>query len=249
MMIEGLRTYYALCRGLLYWLVVAPFRGRFYRFDHVWAQIVRIGVQAVPMAALTTLTIGVVLAMQSAAQLEKLGAEVFVPGLVSTSIVKELGPLITAVIVIGRSGSAVTAELGTMKVSEEIDALEVMAIHPMSYLIVPRFLAIVIMMPVLTVLGIYVGMFGGWLIAFFALDMSTAFYITNAIDYLESRDVWIGMFKSVVFGVLIITIACNVGLNVKGGAEGVGLATTRSVVVSLLTVFVANALLTAVFFF
>ena len=248
-MIEGLRTYFALCRSLLYWVGIAPFQGSFYRMHHVWAQIVRVGVQAVPMAALTTLTIGVVLAMQSAAQLEKLGAEMYVPGLVSTSLVKELAPLITAVIVIGRSGSAVTAELGTMKVSEEIDALEVMAIHPMSYLIVPRFLAMVIMMPVLAVFGIYVGMFGGWLIALFALDMSTGFYITSALDYLEPRDVWIGILKSAVFGVLIITIACNVGLNVKGGAEGVGLATTRSVVVSLLSVFVANAILTAVFFF
>lgn len=248
-MIEGLLSYFKHGLSLLFWLFVAPFQGRLYRMQHVFSQIVRIGVHAVPMVALTSLTIGVVLAMQSAAQLIKMGAEVFVPGLVSSSLVRELGPLVTAVIVIGRSGSAVTAELGTMKVSEEIEALEVMAIHPMSYLIVPRFLAMVIMMPLLTVFGIYVGLFGGWLIASSALDMSPAFYVTNALAYIKPADLMVGLCKSGVFGALVITIACHTGLNVTGGAEGVGQATTRSVVVSLLAVFMANAVLTALFFF
>ncbi|MCB1277128.1 ABC transporter permease [Prosthecobacter sp.] len=248
-MIEAFRQYFSLCGGLLYWLIVAPFRGRPWRIGHTFAQIVRIGVHAVPMSALTALTIGVVLAMQSAAQLAKLGATVYVPGLVSSSLIRELAPLVTAVIVIGRSGSSVTAELGTMKVSEEIEALEVMAIPPMSYLIVPRFLAMVIMMPLLAVFSIYVGLAGGWLISHFSLHMSTAFYVNHALQYVELRDVGIGLLKSGVFGVLIVTIACSIGLNVSGGAEGVGLATTRSVVVSLLSVFIANAALTAVFFF
>lgn len=248
-MITAFRQYFELCGALLYWLFVAPFRGKPWRIGHTLAQIVRIGVHAVPMSALTALTIGVVLAMQSAAQLAKLGATVYVPGLVSSSLIRELAPLITAVIVIGRSGSAVTAELGTMKVSEEIEALEVMAIPPMSWLIVPRFLAMVIMMPLLTVFGIYVGLAGGWLISHFSLHMNTAYYVNHALQYVELRDVGIGLLKSGVFGVLIITIACSIGLNVGGGAEGVGLATTRSVVVSLLGVFIANALLTALFFF
>ena len=246
---EAFRQYFELCGSLLYWLIVAPFRGRGWRIGHTFAQIVRIGVHAVPMAALTALTIGVVLAMQSAAQLAKLGATVYVPGLVSSSLIRELAPLVTAVIVIGRSGSSVTAELGTMKVSEEIEALEVMAIPPMSWLIVPRFLAMVIMMPLLTVFSIYVGLAGGWLIGYFSLHMSTAFFVTHALQYVGLRDIGIGLLKSGVFGVLIVTIACSIGLNVSGGAEGVGLATTRSVVVSLLAVFIANALLTAFFFF
>ncbi len=248
-MIEGLSSYVRHCGSVLFWLFIAPFRGRLYRMSLVFAQIVRIGMHAVPMVALTSLTIGVVLAMQAAAQLVKMGAETFVPGLVSSSLVKELAPLVTAVIVIGRSGSAVTAELGTMKVSEEIEALEVMAIHPMSYLIVPRFLAMVIMMPLLAVFGIYVGLFGGWMIATTTLDMSPAFYVSHALEFVTPRDVMIGLFKSTVFGALVITIACNTGMNVTGGAEGVGQATTRSVVVSLLSVFVANAVLTAFFFF
>lgn len=248
-MTEAFRQYFELCGSLLYWLFVAPFRGRGWRMGHTFAQIVRIGVHAVPMSALTALTIGVVLAMQSAAQLAKLGATVYVPGLVSSSLIRELAPLVTAVIVIGRSGSSVTAELGTMKVSEEIEALEVMAIPPMSWLIVPRFLAMVLMMPLLTVFSIYVGLVGGWLIGHYSLHMSTAFFVNHALHYIGLRDVGIGLLKSGVFGVLIITIACSIGLNVSGGAEGVGLATTRSVVVSLLTVFIANALLTALFFF
>ncbi|MEM9282455.1 MAG: ABC transporter permease [Verrucomicrobiota bacterium] len=248
-MSDGLRSYFSLCGSLFYWLFVAPLRGKFYRIPLIFAQMVRIGVQAVPMSALTVLTIGVVLAMQSAAQLERLGAEVLVPGLVSSALIRELAPLITAVIVIGRSGSAVTAELGTMKVSEEIEALEVMAIHPMSYLIVPRFIAMLVMMPILTVFGIYVGLFGGWTICAGALEMPTAFFVTQALDYVFPVDLWISMAKSLVFGFLIITIACNTGMNVRGGAEGVGLATTRSVVLSLLAVFIANAILTALFFF
>jgi phospholipid/cholesterol/gamma-HCH transport system permease protein len=248
-MIEAFRQYFALCGSLLYWLFAAPFRGKPWRIGHTFAQIVRIGVHAVPMSALTALTIGVVLAMQSAAQLAKLGATVYVPGLVSSSLIRELAPLVTAVIVIGRSGSSVTAELGTMKVSEEIEALEVMAIPPMSYLIVPRFLAMVIMMPLLTVFSIYVGLTGGWLIGHYSLNMSTAYFVSHALQYVELSDVGIGLLKSGVFGVLIVTIACSIGLNVSGGAEGVGLATTRSVVVSLLSVFIANAVLTALFFF
>lgn len=248
-MTEAFRQYFDLCGSLLYWLLVAPFRGRGWRIGHTFAQIVRIGVHAVPMSALTALTIGVVLAMQSAAQLAKLGATVYVPGLVSSSLIRELAPLVTAVIVIGRSGSSVTAELGTMKVSEEIEALEVMAISPMSWLVVPRFLAMVIMLPLLTVFSIYVGLAGGWLIGHFSLHMSTAFFVNHALQHVELRDLGIGLLKSGVFGVLIVTIACSIGLNVSGGAEGVGLATTRSVVVSLLTVFIANAVLTALFFF
>jgi phospholipid/cholesterol/gamma-HCH transport system permease protein len=136
-----------------------------------------------------------------------------------------------------------------MKVSEEIDALEVMAIPPMSFLILPRFLAMILMMPVLTVFGIYVGMFGGWLIAFYSLDMSTSYFVSHALDSVNLEDLGVCVSKSLVFGFLIVTISCHTGLNVRGGAEGVGLATTRSVVLSLFAVFIANALVTTIFYF
>src|SRR5207302_1971930 len=156
-----------------YWTLLAPLRGKPFKVAEVFHQMVLIGVRALPMASLTSFSIGLTLAMQAAAQLRKMGVLSFVPDLVSVSLLRELGPMLIAVIVIGRSGSAVTAELGTMKVSEEIEALSVMAINPIRFLVLPRFLAILIMLPVLTIFGIYVGMFGGWTICHFALDMNT----------------------------------------------------------------------------
>src|SRR5947207_3885535 len=132
--------------------------------------MVFIGVRATSMVALTAFSVGVTLAMQAAHSLQQLGAEIYVPDLVMVTLLREMGPVLIAVIVIGRSGSAVAAELGTMKVSEEIEALDVMAINPIQYLVVPRFLAMLIMLPVLTVFGDYVGMFGGWTVCHFALD-------------------------------------------------------------------------------
>src|SRR5437667_4866927 len=136
--------------------------------------MIRIGIEALPMASLTAFSIGLTLAMQGAHELSRMGANLYVPNLVSVSLLRELGPMLIAIIVIGRSGSAVTAELGTMKVSEEIEGLNVMAINPIRYLVVPRFLAMLIMLPVLTVFGDYVGMIGGWTICHFALDMCMA---------------------------------------------------------------------------
>lgn len=244
-----MKAYFALQVQILYWVLVAPFRGEMFRVSQVFEQFVQIGVRALPMAALTSFSIGLTLAMQSAAELRKLGAEIFIPDLVTISLLRELGPLLIAVIVVGRSGSAVTAELGTMKVSEEIEALRVMAINPIRFLVVPRFLAMLVMVPVLTIFGNYVGMVGGWSICHLALGMDTANYIVRSMESAGAWDLYTGIIKSLVFGWLIGTIACHMGLEVEGGAEGVGQATTGSVVYSLLSVLVANAGLTALFFF
>lgn len=230
-------------------MLVGPLRGQPFKWPHVFQQMIRIGVEALPMASLTAFSIGLTLAMQGAHELNRMGAGMYVPNLVSVSLLRELGPMLIAIIVIGRSGSAVTAELGTMKVSEEIEALGVMAINPIRYLIVPRFIAMLIMLPVLTVFGNYVGMVGGWTICHFALDMSTASYVSRAVEAAQMGDLYSGLGKSLVFAWLTITLACHAGLNVEGGAEGVGLATTQSVVSSLLAVLVANAAMTAIFFF
>lgn len=211
--------------------------------------MIRIGVEALPMASLTAFSIGLTLAMQASHELGKMGANIYVPNLVSVSLLRELGPLLIAVIVIGRSGSAVTAELGTMRVSEEIEALDVMAINAVRFLVVPRFLAMLVMLPVLTVFGNYVGMLGGWSICHYALDMTTASYIVRALEAAELGDLYSGLCKSFVFAWLIITIACHAGLRVEGGAEGVGRATTQSVVYSLVAILMANAVLTSLFFF
>ena len=242
-------SYLQLNFKILYWLFAGPVRKQPFKVAHVFQQIIRIGVEAIPMASLTSFSISLTLAMQASHELTKLGANIYVPNLVSLSLLRELGPLLIGVIVIGRSGSAVTAELGTMRVSEEIEALDVMAINPVRFLVVPRFLAMMIMLPVLTVFGNYVGMLGGWAICHFALDMGTAAYIMRSIEAAQLGDLYSGLCKSVVFAWLIITIASHAGLSVEGGAEGVGLATTRSVVHSLLAILMANAVLTAIFFF
>jgi len=246
---EDLRTFFSLNGRILYWLFLGPFRGKPVRLSSVFQQMVRIGVQAFPMTALTSLSIGLTLAMQGAQELSRMGASSYVPNLVAVTILRELGPLLVGVVVIGRSGSAVTAELGTMKVGEEIEALEVMAINPVRFLVVPRFLAMLIMLPVLTVFGNYIGMAGGWTICHFTLDMNTAGYIQRLMEAGSPMDLYSGIIKSFVFAWLIILISCQSGLGVSGGAEGVGLSTTSSVVTSILAMLVANAVLTAFFFF
>jgi len=210
--------------------------------------MVLIGVRAAPMVALTAFSVGVTLAMQAAHSLQKLGAEGFVPDMVMVTLLRELGPVLIAVIVIGRSGSAVAAELGTMKVSEEIEALEVMAINPIRFLIVPRFLAMLVMLPVLTIFGNCVGLIGGWAVCRFLLDFNTAGYILRALQSATPWDLYSGVIKSAVFAWITITIACDAGLHVEGGAEGVGQATTASVVHALLAMLISNAVLTAAFF-
>lgn len=244
-----MKEYFALNGQILYWTLLAPFQGQPFKVGEVFHQMILIGVRALPMAALTSFSIGLTLAMQTAGELQKMGALSYVPNLVAVALLRELGPLLIAVIVIGRSGSAVTAELGTMKVSEEIEALNVMAINPIRFLIVPRFLAMLIMLPVLTVFGNCVGMVGGWAICHFALDFNTAAYVLRSVAYASPWDLYSGLIKSFVFAWLLITIACHMGLGVEGGAEGVGQATTGSVVWSLLIMLIANAMLTAVFFF
>src|SRR5712671_524209 len=204
-----LKNYLRLNLSLLYWVFVAPFTGQFFSISQIFRQMVFIGVRATSMVALTAFSIGVTLAMQAAHSLQQMGAEIYVPDLVMLSILREMGPVLIAVIVIGRSGSAVAAELGTMKVSEEIEALEVMAINPIQYLVVPRFLAMLIMLPALTVFGDCVGMVGGWSICHFALDFNTAAYIVRSVTRAHPWDLYSGLVKSVVFAWLIITIACH----------------------------------------
>src|SRR3954468_14014305 len=225
-----MRNFLDLNLQVLFWLFLAPWRGRFVSVGETFRQIVRIGVRALPMVCLTAFTVGFALAMLIQQEVARLGAFILIPHLVCVSILQQLGPLLIGVIVIGRSGSAVTAELGTMKVSEEIEALEVMAINPVRYLVVPRFIAMLLMLPALTIFGNYIGVLGGLAVCKFALNFNTAGYIMRALESANTWDLYSGMVKSVVFAWIVITIACNAGLHVEGGAEGVGQATTSSVV-------------------
>jgi phospholipid/cholesterol/gamma-HCH transport system permease protein len=230
--------------------IFAPLFGqRGWRLSALFDQMVAIGVASMPTVALANFLLGIVLAIQGAGQFEKLGATALVANLVAFSILREIGPLITAVIVIGRSGSAITAELGTMKVAEEIEAMNVMGIDPVKYLVVPRLLAMIIMMPVLTVLGEGVGLFAGWLISVTALDLDPVFYVANSIDAVEQKDLFTGLLKATIFGCVVGTVGCYYGIQVEGGAEGVGKATTKSVVTSLTCMLAMDALLTAIIYF
>lgn len=217
--------------------------------SEILRQMIRIGVQALPMASLVALSVGFILAMQSSTELGKLGANSFIPDLVSLSLMRELGPLLIAIIVVGRSGSAVAAEIGTMKVNEEIEALRVMAIPPVRYLVIPRYIALMIMLPCLTIFGNCVGLAGGWAVCASTLGMTTSFYIEHAVHRPELWDLYSGLIKSVVFAHILITTACYQGLSVEGGADGVGRATTNAVVYAILWIIIADALLTGLFFF
>ena len=230
--------------------IFAPLFGhRGWRLSALFAQMVSIGVASLPTVCLANFLLGIVLAIQGAGQFEKLGATAMVANLVAFSILREIGPLITAVIVIGRSGSAITAELGTMKVAEEIEALNVMGIDPVMFLVVPRLLAMILMMPVLTVLGEGVGLFAGWLISVTSLHLDPVFYVSNSVDAVEQKDLFTGLLKALIFGGVVGTVGCFYGIQVEGGAEGVGKATTKSVVTSLTAMLAMDALLTAIIYF
>jgi phospholipid/cholesterol/gamma-HCH transport system permease protein len=230
--------------------IFAPLYGqRGWKITALFDQMVKIGVASMPTVALANFLLGVVLAIQGAGQFEKLGATSLVASLVAFSVLREIGPLITAVIVIGRSGSSITAELGTMKVAEEIEALNVMGIDPVKYLVVPRLLSMIIMMPVLTVLGEGVGLFAGWLISVTSLKLDPYFYVTLSTQAVGQKDLWTGLFKALIFGAVVGTVACFYGMQVEGGAEGVGKNTTKSVVTCLTCMLAADALLTTLVYF
>ncbi len=206
------------------------------------------GVRALPILSLITFFIGLILALQAAYELRRFGAISFVASAVALSMTRELGPLITAVIVIGRSGSAFAAELGTMKVSEEIDALETMAINPVSFLVAPKFVAMILMLPCLTIWANFMGILGGSLFGVAQADFTFWRYIIASLDALFMRDVVTGLIKSFMFGVTITAVGCLEGLNTTGGAEQVGRSTTRAVVMSIFLVILVDLVFTMLFY-
>ena len=240
---------YDLTARAAYWTFVAPMKGRGLKWGAAIHQMVLVGVNSVPIVSLISIFIGLVLALQGAYQLEKLGAGYFVAALVGVSMTRELGPLITAIIIAGRSGSAFAAEIGTMKVSEEIDALEVMGLNSVKYLVVPKYLSMLVMMPCLTLISDFSGILGGGLFETYQLGQPLAQILNATRDSLLMRDIWTGLIKSLVFGLIITKVGCYEGFSVRGGAEGVGKATTSSVVVSIFLVIFADVLFTALFYY
>lgn len=207
-------------------------------------QLYNIGVLSLPVVAMTGFSTGLVLAAQSFFQLSDKGLAGATGLMVGKAMITELGPVLTAFMVTGRVGAAMCAELGTMRVTEQIDALETMAVNPNRYLIAPRFLSGMLMMPLLTVFSIFMGIFGGYLIAVFYFKMPPTTYFDPMPIYITNFDLLIGIVKAFFFGVLIVTISCFKGLHTSGGAEGVGRATTNSVVVCYTFILFTNFLIT-----
>jgi len=211
-------------------------------------QIEQVGVNSIPVVLITGAFTGMVLALQSYTGFKRFNAEAFVGTVVALSMTRELGPVLSGLMVSGRVGSAMAAELGTMQVTEQIDALYTLATNPIKYLIVPRFLASLIIMPILTVFADVVGILGGYLVSVHLLGSNPTIYLRRTFDYLDLEDIYIGLFKACIFGMIIATIGCYQGFHTQGGAEGVGKATTRAVVMSSLLILIANYFITALFF-
>ena len=211
-------------------------------------QMALLGADSLPIVLLTMLCTGMVFSVQTAKEFVALGASNTVGGIVAIAMGRELVPVLTGVVVAGRIGAAIAAELGTMKVTEQIDALRVMATSPVQYLVAPRFLAAALMMPVLIVFGNFIGNAGGYFVAHYYADIGSFTYLNSIKQFCEMFDVAGGMIKGVFFGAIISIVGCFKGLNAEKGAEGVGLATTASVVLSIILIFIADYFLTVLLY-
>lgn len=211
-------------------------------------QIMRIGYFSLPVVGLTAFFTGGVLALQIYLGGNRYGAEAIVPQIVVLGITRELGPVIAGLMVAGRVAAAIAAEIGTMKVTEQIDALTTLATNPIKYLVVPRLVAAVITMPVLTAVGDSIGVFGGYMVGTQNLGFTSSTYLKNTVDFATHSDIMSGLIKAAVFGFIIALMGCYNGFHSRGGAQGVGAATTTAVVSSCILILAADFVLTAVLF-
>ena len=224
-------------------LVRPPFYGRLFG-----RALVEIGYFSLPVVALTALFTGMVLALQSSTGLARFSAETAMPNLVVLSITRELGPVLAGLMVAGRIGAAMAAEIGTMRVTDQIDALSTLSTNPMKYLVAPRLLAGVIALPLLVVIADILGVFGGFIIATVKLGFNSATYLSNTLTFMQTGDVVSGLTKAAVFGFLISLMGCYHGYNSRGGAQGVGAATTMAVVTASILILAFDYILSELFF-
>src|SRR5580700_7010482 len=225
-----------------------PFVGNRYRWRTTVRQMMEIGVEALPMVSLMAICSGFILAMQGASELRRFGALHYVIDLVAVGFTRELGPLLTAIAVSGRSGSAFAAEIGTMKVTEELDSLRVMALEPIEFVLAPKYLAALISVPCLSIVANLFGILAGGLFMFFSTRLSPLLYIHDVFASITLRDVITGLIKSVVFATIIAHVGCLEGFRVRGGPDSVGRSTTSAVVKSTFLVIVADAVFTTIFY-
>jgi len=224
---------------LFFRTVGALLRGRIL-LGETFRQMKAIGYDSIPITLLTIAFSGMVLALHSANQLKRLGAEGLIGGIVAVSMAREAAPVLTAIVVAARVGSSIAAEIGTMAVTEQVDALRSLGVSPIHYLVVPRFLAGVLMLPVLTIFANAAGIFGGFAVSVWGAGVNQQVFLDSAHSLMQPRDLQLGLLKTFVFGGIIAIVGCNQGLNTQGGAAGVGRATTASVVLSIVLVYVAD---------
>ena len=226
-----------------------PLVGNRYRWKATVRQMLQIGYDALPMVSLMAICTGFILAMQGASELRRFGALHYVIDLVAVGFTRELGPLLTAIAVSGRSGSAFAAEIGTMKVTEELDSLRVMALEPVEFVLAPKYLAALISVPCLTIISNTFGIVAGGLFMFFSSRLAPLLYFRYVLESIALRDVITGLIKSVAFATIIAHVGCLEGFRVRGGPDSVGRSTTSAVVKSTFLVIVADAVFTAIFYF
>lgn len=223
----------------------------FYRpFYHkiIFKQLIKIGFYSLPVVGLTAIFSGAVMALQSYSGFSRFNAESTIATVVVLSITRELGPVLAGLMVAARVGASMAAELGTMKVTEQIDALKTLSTNPIKYLVVPRIIATIISLPILVIIADIIGVMGGYTVSVYSLNFSAESYIANTFKFLETGDIILGLVKAFFFGLAIAVISCYCGYNSKGGAEGVGVATTNAVVYSSITILLLNYIITGFFF-
>ena len=240
---------YEMTAKAVYWTFVAPFKGVKPKWGYALHQMVLVGYNALPIVFLISFFVGLILALQGAHELVRLGGATYTMNLVALAMTREIGPLMTAIVVAGRSGSAFAAEIGTMKVTEELDAYEAMGLSSVRFLVVPKYLAMLVIMPCLTMMSDLAGILGGALFSMLQLGQSAALVWHTTMESLDMQDIWTGLIKSLVFGAVITKVGCFEGFAVRGGAEGVGKSTTNSVVNSIILVIAADVLFTALFYY
>ena len=228
----------------VFYAVQPPYYGRL-----LLRQMVEIGYYSLPVVGLTAIFTGMVLALQSYTGFSRIaGGETAIPKIVIISITRELGPVLAGLMVAGRIGAAIAAEVGTMRVTEQIDALTTLSTNPMKYLVAPRVVAGLLMLPLLVAVADLIGVFGGYIVSIYKLGFNPAAYIRNTVEFVEPLDVISGLVKAAVYGVIVTLMGCYHGYHSKGGAQGVGAATTNAVVSASILILIFNYIITELFF-
>ncbi len=239
--VEELGKIITLFFSVLLWMFRPPLKAK-----NIFKQMEFVGVRSIVVVVLTGCFTGMVMTLQSYHGFRLFGAESMVSSAVALGMTRELGPVLTALMVTARAGSAMAAEIGTMKVTEQIDALYVMAANPVKHLIVPRVIAGVSMVPLLTVISDFVGIIGGYFVGVILLDINSGIFIKNMTDHVQESDIFNGLIKAACFGLILTLVGCYKGFNTRGGAEGVGRATTEAVVLASISILVSDYFLTAI---